>query len=628
MKAYKFLSVIVVLLFVAVCLHPEGAQSFAAFDGDGVLPTNQLIIKYTALEQVALTGPTQVNEMMRLSAVAGIELSYVRLMSGNAHVLRLPQKMPMSDVKVIAARLAALPDVEYAEPDQVMLSIGLGVSSDVEYENPNQVMMAPMDDTAIVPNDPRYTEQWHYFDPASGSYGINTPNAWDIASSAGEVVVAVVDTGITSHPELDGKVVAGTTEFPHGGYDFVSNEKDNDGEMGRDTDPSDPGNWVTEEESTTPGGDYHGCTPTDSTWHGTRVAGLVAATTNNASGVAGINWNAKILPVRVIGKCSSTSSDVIDGMRWAAGLEVPDVEVNPNPAKVINLSLAIPDECSQTTQDAINEIVGTGVVIVVGSGDEGGNSFEYTPGNCDGVITVVATNREGFAAAVPVDEEYSIVYSNLGPDVEISAPGGETRVDPSRGILSTTNDGIQSPGTAGYGFYQGTSEAAAHVSGVASLLLTANPDLDAGQVLDILRLTATNFPSGSSCGGGSCGAGIVNAYSALAPRITSLDPPYSDVGVEPFELFINGINFNETSVVYFNGIARTADLIDSTLLSLMLTPADLSADATYPIYVSGSYGQASKVINTSVLNFIVGTGGGPSSTFLPLIMRLAPGMSP
>jgi serine protease len=418
-----------------------------------------------------LPGPAQAGEMQRLSAAAGLTLQVVRPMSGDAQVLRLPERLPTEQVRLIARRLMALPEVAYAEPDLILQH-------------------------TLLPNDPQYASEWHYFAPSAGNYGINAPAAWDITTGAAGVVVAVIDTGITDHADLSGRTVPG--------YDFIGDVLvANDGN-GRDADPGDPGDWITAAENSS--GYFAGCGAGDSSWHGTHTAGTVGAASNNGLGVAGVNWNSKILPVRVLGKCGGYTSDIADGMRWAAGLSVVGVPNNPNPARVLNLSLGGFDSCGSTTQTAINAITAAGTTVVVSAGNSNANAAGFTPANCNGVITVAATDRDGARA----------YYSNYGATVEISAPGGAQGFgnDPD-GVLSTLNTGTQGPLADTYVYYQGTSMAAPHVSGVASLLYSLDPSLAPAQVLQVLQDTVTHFPSGSTCNTSNCGSGIVNAGAAV-----------------------------------------------------------------------------------------------------------------
>jgi serine protease len=237
------------------------------------------------------------------------------------------------------------------------------------------------------------------------------------------------------------------------------------------------------------------------------VTGIIAAAGNNGIGVAGVNWVSQIVPVRVLGKCGGFTSDVADGMRWAAGLPVSGVPANPHPAKVLNLSLAGLGVCSSTYQNAINAVNATGAIIVVAAGNHGVNLNTTTiqPANCNGVIAVAATDRGG-------DKSFS---SNFGATIEISAPGGETVPTLQNGIFSTLNSGSTTPGNSTYGYSAGTSMAAPLVSGVLSLMLSLNQNLNSSQILQALQSSARAFPAGSSCTPSTCGSGILDAGSAL-----------------------------------------------------------------------------------------------------------------
>lgn len=434
------------------------------------IPTNQIIIKYKDTAQInAANAPDAPARLQMLSAVAGVELAYNRPMSGDAHVLRLPQRMPVKDVQAISSRLSALADVEYAEPDHIMQPV-------------------------LTPNDPQYSNQWHYY----GTYGINLPLAWDITTGSASVVVAVIDTGHRPHIDLSGRFI--------GGYDFISDvQVANDGN-GRDNDPEDPGDWITAAESTS--GHFAGCQVRNSSWHGTHVAGTIGANSDNSVGVAGVNWHAKLLSVRVLGKCGGLMSDVIDGMRWAAGLTVAGVPANTHPAKVLNLSLGGPGMCSTSLQNAINAINATGSIIVVAAGNQNTNASGYIPASCAGVITVGATNSSGVRAS----------FSNYGAPVDVSAPGTS--------VLSTANTGTQGPAADNYMYYQGTSMAAPHVAGVASLMATINPTLNYTQTEDILKATVRSFGPGNNCAILGCGTGIVNARAALDAAAAGLKRAY------------------------------------------------------------------------------------------------------
>ncbi len=483
--------------------------------------TNQLIVKYrdSSTIQAAAAGDARAKtaafaRLNTLSAAAGVTVSHARFMSGNGHVVKLPRLMTITEATTIAKRLKSDSNVEYAEPD---------------------ILMFPK----RVPDDPYYAYQWHYMSPATAPGGANLPGAWDITTGSSNVVVAVVDTGILpNHPDISGRTVQG--------YNFISDAIIAGNGVGRSSDPTDLGDWVTAAESADSSSVLYECTVEDSSWHGTHVAGTIGASSNNGIGVAGINWVSKILPVRVLGKCGGYTSDVVDGMRWAAGLDVTGVPTNTNPAKVINLSLGGSGACDTTFQNAINDITTAGTTIVVAGGNEHTDVSNSSPANCSGVISVAAVNRAGARA----------YYSNYGTGIKIAAPGGEMTVGTeANGILSTLNTGTTTASTYSYQYYQGTSMATPHVSGIVSLMLSLNPNLTPSQVLSILQSTARSFPTGtgSDCTTSTCGSGIIDATAALQavpPTITTEDI----TGITTTAATGGGSNISSSSAITAKGI--------------------------------------------------------------------------
>ena len=221
----------------------------------------------------------------------------------------------------------------------------------------------------------------------------------------------------------------------------------------------------------------------NSSWHGTHVSGTIGAVSDNGIGVAGINQNSKIQPLRVLGKCGGYTSDIADAIRWSAGLPVSGIpNNNPTPDRVVNISLGGSGACDSVTQSAINAAVAAGTVVVVAAGNSNSDASNFTPANCNNVITVAATGHTGSRA----------YYSNYGTSVEIAAPGGDAQL--GKTILSTLNAGTQGPGADSYANYQGTSMATPHVVGIVSLMLSLNPSLTPAQVTTMLQATATPFP--------------------------------------------------------------------------------------------------------------------------------------
>ena len=433
-------------------------------------------------------------EVVRFSQAAQLDLHHARAMSGQSHVLRLPKVMTQTEAEAVVARLLTSGLVRHAQIDRRVYP-------------------------RMVPDDPRFNEQWHYQALTTGkvygenNYGLNLPGAWDITTGSPSVVVAILDTGLLPHQDIDsnlldnaGRVVAG--------YDFISDpEIANDGD-GRDANPTDPGDWVEKDNKLCGDGTFY-----PSSWHGTHVAGTLGALTNNGIGVSGVTWDTRLLPVRVLGVCGGSFSDILDAMRWSAGLPVPGVPDNLNPAKVLNMSFGGHGACEAAEQSAVDDVLAKGAMLVVAAGNSAEN-LQYspeTPASCRGVFTIAATDQQGQIAS----------YSNFGSEVELAAPGGEQPID--SGILSTSDSGrteakldsSYSSALLQYSNYDGTSMATPHVSGVLALMLALKPDLTRDEALSLLQRSATAFPKYSknvafNCTTAICGAGIVNAQAVLA----------------------------------------------------------------------------------------------------------------
>ncbi len=313
----------------------------------------------------------------------------------------------------------------------------------------------------------------------------------------------MIDTGILPHPDLAGRVLAG--------HDFVTDpEYARDGD-GRDANPRDEGDWAADNEC----GD--GVPGFDSFFHGVFVSGLIGAATDNGIGIAGMDWAAKILPVRALAKCGGTDADVFEGMLWASGVQIAGVPPNPNPARVINMSLGGYGNCSSAVQEAIDDALAQGSVVVVAAGNASIDVEAFSPANCGGVVTVGATGNTGERTS----------YSNFGRRVDLSAPGGDGDDEHSL-IVSTYAFGSTTPGDPAYAIAAGTSFSAPLVSGTVSLMLARNPTLTAGRVLSILQETTREFPLGTQCRAGSlCGAGLLDAGAAVAstPPASATIPP-------------------------------------------------------------------------------------------------------
>ncbi|MDR9391051.1 MAG: S8 family serine peptidase [Trueperaceae bacterium] len=401
-------------------------------------------------------------------------------------------------------RIGALDVARYDAPGAdeeatLRLAAALAERPDVRYAHPNYLVR-----TLRTPNDPLYPDQWHY--PA-----LDLPGAWDVTTGDADTVVAVVDSGMAvrigdpgaSHADLYDRVI--------GGYDFVSDAATAGDGDGRDADPYDPSAFS----------------------HGTHVAGTIGASTNNAMGVAGVDWRAGLLNARALnGDGLGTVFDVADALTWSAGLATDDAPTNPDPAHVINLSLGGEGSCYPVFQDALDRIEASApqsAIVVVAAGNEAVDAGTTSPASCRGVIAVGATTRDGDRAW----------YSNHGASIDVMAPGGDG-TDP---IYSTSPYGGDRNAYVGT---TGTSMAAPHVAGVVALMKALDPRLDRAAAERALTATATPL-SDAACGfavGGSeaCGAGLVDARAALLairdgglptrPGALAFDPLRLDFGTD------------------------------------------------------------------------------------------------
>ncbi len=394
--------------------------------------------------------------------------THVRRLAVGGDVIRTSRGLSASESDALLAQLRSDPAVEYAQPDYRKYKMD------------------------FVPNDKHYGLQWHY---SQAGVSINAPAAWDHSSGEG-VIVAVLDTGYLDHADLDANIVPG--------YDFIHDSAvANDGD-GRDADAHDPGDWE-------PG--------SRSSFHGTHVAGTIAAVTNNTLNAAGVAFNAKVQPVRVLGTGGGYTSDIADAITWASGGTVSGAPANPTPAEVINMSLGGSGSCASdpVTQAAIDGAVSRGVTVVVAAGNSNAPASNYSPASCKNIITVGATGVDGARS----------YFSNYGAAVAIAAPGGNATSgsDPDeRWIWSLGNSGETTPVASPEGDRTvgmiGTSMASPHVAGIVALMQSAavaagKPALTPTQVKTILRTTASPFlvtpPTNQSIG-----AGIANAAAAVA----------------------------------------------------------------------------------------------------------------
>lgn len=427
------------------------------------------------------------------------------------------------DSASLARRLAADPDVAWAVVDQRRRA--LTVPSDPLFSAGPAVNLQTLTGGPVV-------GQWYLREPTDlFRSATNAQAAWAKSTGNG-VVVAVLDTGVLAdHVDLAGQLLSG--------YDFVQNTTySNDGD-GRDADASDPGDWITAAEDAF--GAYRNCGRQDSSWHGTGVAGIVAAATNNGVGIAGLAYGAKVLPVRVLGKCGGFDSDITAGMLWAAGIDQAGLPGSATPAKVLNLSLGGGSTaCSAVYQDAIVAVTARGAVVVAAAGNSDGGPVG-APANCPSVIAVAGLRHAGT----------KVGFSDLGPEIAIAAPGGncvniETGQPCLYPILTLSNSGLTVPAAGGsiysdsFNISVGTSFATPMVAATAALILSARPDLSPAQVKQALQSGARPFPTSGAdngsdatpvatcqppsllkqlqcyCVTGLCGAGMLDISAAVA----------------------------------------------------------------------------------------------------------------
>ncbi|MFK4225905.1 S8 family serine peptidase [Streptomyces sp. NPDC019890] len=530
------------------------------------LPTaavERVIVTYKSRTTEATSNTAARSDATAKAAETGESLSFERRLAGGAALVDLGGKASKKELTEVLDAFRADPSVASVEPDIRAYAM------------------------AVTPNDTEYTKQWDLFE-ATG--GMNVPGAWDKTTGSG-VTVAVIDTGYAAHTDLAANVVSG--------YDFISTAADARDGNGRDSDSKDEGDW-----SATDGECGTGSKASNSSWHGTHVAGTIAATTGNSKGVAGIAYNAKIQPVRVLGKCGGSSADIADAITWASGGTVPGVPANPNPAKVINMSLGgASATCPSVYQNAINGAVSRGTTVVVAAGNSNANASGFTPANCSGVINVASTSREGNRS----------FYSNFGSIVDVSAPGGETRratdtpgtvTTPENGILSTLNSGATTQSTENYKPYQGTSMAAPHIAGLAALLKSAKSTLTPAEIEAAIKSNARPLPG--TCTGG-CGTGIadaaktVNAVTGTTGGTTfsnTADVTIADLSTVSSSIAVTGLTGNAPAALKVNvDIKHTwrgdlvIDLIapDGTVRNLKASSSSDSADnvlATYTVDAS------------------------------------------
>jgi serine protease len=490
--------------------HAEAAKRYddASSDGRGMA---RVIVKYkgsgSLMRAQSASTARKPQHAAALSQRLGLSLTDGQAIGDGAQVVFASGISSAA----LAARLAADSEVEFADPDRRRFA-------------------------RAVPNDPLYpggqpagttptVGQWYLRPPTSTNVSaINAEAAWNTTAGTNTVTVAVLDTGVRlDHPDLAGRL------YP--GYDFIADVPTANDGNGRDADPSDPGDWVTQSEvDNDPNFADCGDAVGGSSWHGTQVAGLIGAATQNGIGMASVARNVMVLPVRVLGKCGGFDSDILAAMLWAAGLS-SDPVVNAHPAQVLNLSLGSGGTCPSSYQSVISQLNAAGVTVVVSAGNDAGQAVNV-PANCTGAVAVGGLRHLGT----------KVGFSSVGPEVAVSAPGGNcvnTAGACLNPLLTTNNNGSTTPGSNtysdGFNFSVGTSFSAPLVAGTAGLMLSVNPSLTPAQIRTALRNTARAFPTTGAgagvtvchapngtvqdecyCTATTCGAGMLDASAAVA----------------------------------------------------------------------------------------------------------------
>ena len=364
---------LVSLCVATACAGMAQAQQVLEAPAEAADQTDRMIIKYRGNGLLVPEASSNSASLRgRLASEMGVAMSQLRRTGLGADVMQLNKAMSVSELKGLAAKLMAEDSsIEYAEPDRKMYAL-------------------------LTPNDTNFSSLWGM---GSGNGGIRATTAWDTTNGAG-VTVAVLDTGIRSHSDLNANLVAG--------YDMIADVATANDGNGRDSDGSDPGDWNTAGQCGT------GSRASNSSWHGTHVAGTIAAVGNNGAGVIGVAYGAKVQSVRVLGRCGGYTSDIADGMIWASGGTVSGLPANATPSKVLNLSLGGSGACDTTTQNAINSARSRGATVVIAAGNSNVNVSNASPANCAGVIAVAAVGPTGGKAS----------YSNFGTLVGRGRPRG------------------------------------------------------------------------------------------------------------------------------------------------------------------------------------------------------------
>jgi serine protease len=429
------------------------AQQSASPQPDADMVLGLLVLKRSAaVTNRSLEGTT---------SRAGAEVAQTRSLTPTVGVVNFDTPLTFAEAAPIAAALDARPDI---------IAVG-----------PNRRVYPAA--TPTIPNDLLFGQQWNMWSGGTSSdYGTRAAGLWPRTTGTDSVVVGIIDTGSTTHPDLVGTTVPG--------FDFITNVDDARDGNSWDPDPTDEGDWCTQEG-------------TRSDWHGTHVHGVINAVHNNGIGISGVAPSVKVQHLRVIGACGGTSEDILAAVIWGSGGRVSDVistpgqdpGINPTPASVLNLSLGGAGDCDPVSQSVFDQARSRGTTIVAAAGNEGTSVTTSWPANCHRVIAVASGTSAGTLST----------FSNYG-----TAPGQITLTAPGASILSTINRGTTVATLPGYGNLSGTSMATPHVAAAAAILYSLGVTTPDG-ISNALRAAVRRFPAGTSCDAIRCGAGLLDA---------------------------------------------------------------------------------------------------------------------
>ena len=434
----------------------EPVDGFIVRYRDGSASKTNLATQQRSLDQAASTA---------FGRAKALSLKHERTLGIGAELVQTDRPLDRTEAETLMRQIATNPDVEFVEPN---------------------IRLYP----TLTPNDTFYNLQYGFQNGVGGS---NANLAWDTGFRGAGKIVAVLDTGYRPHVDLNANII--------NGYDFITSTFNSNDGNGRDSSALDPGDWSTAGQC------YAGSPATNSSWHGTHVAGTVAAVTGNAAGVAGMAFNAKVLAVRVLGRCGGTLADIADAVTWSSGGAIAGVPaVGANKAQVIHMSLGGGGACAAASamNVAINGAIGRGTTVVVAAGNSNANVSGFTPASCpgpgglatNGLIVVGATDSAAKKAS----------FSNYGARVDVSAPGVS--------IASTLNAGTTVPGADNYVYYSGTSMSSPHVAGLVALM-HSKPSVDRTPVQAETIIKANIKPFGAVPAPGPLGTGIINALTTL-----------------------------------------------------------------------------------------------------------------